>query len=232
MTIVEIFLILTGVLFIIISFFFSEKLSGKDLRNISELSEKEINVIMEKRLAEADSKIDDMVDASVDLSLNKINRELNAETDDKIMAIGNYAKTAMDDFKTARDTAMAELTKTYNEVTFLHSMLGDKREELDGKVAVIKQMIDELKVEEEKLAAYFEAAETLESKNDPINAEADQLRKQLDAVMADDGKTNDKNQNEEIIRLYKSGMSPVDIAKELSVGFGEVSLVIDLYNKE
>jgi len=38
------------------------------------------------------------------------------------------------------------------------------------------------------------------------------------------------NNNDKVLRLYKSGKSNRDIAKELSLGVGEVKLVIDLYN--
>lgn len=49
-------------------------------------------------------------------------------------------------------------------------------------------------------------------------------------------KKNEKNQkevsNEKILKLYESGYSNTQIAKQLNVGVGEVNLVIDLYNNE
>ena len=38
------------------------------------------------------------------------------------------------------------------------------------------------------------------------------------------------NNNDRVLKLYKDGKSNKDIAKELSLGVGEVKLVIDLYN--
>lgn len=38
-----------------------------------------------------------------------------------------------------------------------------------------------------------------------------------------------ENNNDKILRLYKSGLSSVDIAKELGLGVGEVKLVINLF---
>jgi len=38
------------------------------------------------------------------------------------------------------------------------------------------------------------------------------------------------NNNDKVLKLYKDGKSNKDIAKELSLGVGEVKLVIDLYN--
>ena len=38
-----------------------------------------------------------------------------------------------------------------------------------------------------------------------------------------------ENNNDKILRMYKEGMSNVDIAKELGLGVGEVKLVINLF---
>ena len=38
-----------------------------------------------------------------------------------------------------------------------------------------------------------------------------------------------ENNNDKILRMYKDGMSNVDIAKELGLGVGEVKLVINLF---
>ena len=64
-----------------------------------------------------------MVDDSVDLSLNKIQRSLDKETNDKMMAIQEYS-----------DTVLKDLEKTNKEVTFLYSMLGDKHNELQDSI--------------------------------------------------------------------------------------------------
>ena len=45
---IEIILIIVGVIFIIVSFFVQEKLTGKDVQTIADMSEKELNVIVEK----------------------------------------------------------------------------------------------------------------------------------------------------------------------------------------
>ena len=47
---IEIILIIVGVVFIIASFFVQEKLTGKDVQTIADMSEKELNVIVEKEL--------------------------------------------------------------------------------------------------------------------------------------------------------------------------------------
>ena len=52
--------------------------------------------------------------------------------------------------------------------------------------------------------------------------EAAKAKEAVDAVVVE-------NNNDKILRLYKEGMSNVDIAKELGLGVGEVKLVINLF---
>ena len=49
MTGVEITLILVGIIFVLGSFFVQEKLTGKDVQAIVDMSEKELNVIVENQ---------------------------------------------------------------------------------------------------------------------------------------------------------------------------------------
>jgi hypothetical protein len=50
MTGIEITLIIIGLVFIVASFFIQEKISPKDIESITSLSEKELNLIVEKQL--------------------------------------------------------------------------------------------------------------------------------------------------------------------------------------
>ena len=52
--------------------------------------------------------------------------------------------------------------------------------------------------------------------------EAAKAKEAVDAVVVE-------NNNDKILRLYKEGMSNVDIAKGLGLGVGEVKLVINLF---
>ena len=70
--------------------------------------------------------------------------------------------------------------------------------------------------------------------------EAAELARQKEAREAEEAKAEEHaravkaaiNHNDEIIKLYVSGMKPVDIAKHLGLGFGEVSLVIELFSSK
>ena len=50
MTGVEITLILVGIIFVLVSFFVQEKLTPKDVQEITRLSEKELKIIVEREV--------------------------------------------------------------------------------------------------------------------------------------------------------------------------------------
>lgn len=131
MTAIEVALLLIGVVFIIGSFFIIEKLSPEELSRVSELSEDELRIVMDRELATAGAKISDVVDQTVDLSINQIQRRMEKDTNEKIMAISEYS-----------DLAMEQLKKFNNEVTFLYSMLGDKHTELNESIAQLNDLMN------------------------------------------------------------------------------------------
>ena len=50
-------------------------------------------------------------------------------------------------------------------------------------------------------------------------------RKKLQVMM----QVQDKNHNNSILKMAEMGMKPIEIAKELGLGIGEVKFVMDLY---
>lgn len=117
-------LLLIGVVFMIGSFFVTEKLSPSELNQIAELSEEELKRIIDRGLKNAETQIEDAIDEQVDQSSEKVDRSLEKVTNDKIMAISEYS-----------DTVIESMNKTHNEVMFLYSMLNDKHTELTGMAA-------------------------------------------------------------------------------------------------
>ncbi len=61
MTGVEITLILVGIIFVLGSFFVQEKLTPKDVQEITRLSEKELKIIVERELKNANDKVEDAI---------------------------------------------------------------------------------------------------------------------------------------------------------------------------
>ena len=123
-------LLLIGVVFMIGSFFVTEKLSPSELNQIAELSEEELKRIIDRGLKNAETRIEDAIDEQVDQSSEKVDRSLEKVTNDKIMAISEYS-----------DTVIESMNKTHNEIMFLYSMLNDKHTELTLSLIHIWQSI-------------------------------------------------------------------------------------------
>ena len=66
MTAVEITLIIVGIVFLLVSFLVQEKLSPKDIESITNLSENELKIIVEKQLKNANDQVEDAITAVVE----------------------------------------------------------------------------------------------------------------------------------------------------------------------
>lgn len=119
MTTFEITLILVGIVFLIGSFMVKDKLSKNDLDKIADMSAEELKVITEKEIKNAELAIDGMLDEHIASKTDETKRDLEKETNSKIMAINEYSDTVLD-----------SINKSHNEIMFLYSMLNDKHEEL------------------------------------------------------------------------------------------------------
>ena len=134
MTGVEITLILVGIIFVLVSFFVQEKLTPKDVQEITRLSEKELKIIVERELKNANDKVEDAIDAVVEQSQENAKRLMEKETNEKIMAINEYSNTVIE-----------SMNKTHNEILFLYNMLNDKHTELTGLASQLQQFSEQVK---------------------------------------------------------------------------------------
>lgn len=218
MTAVEISLIIIGLIFIVVSFFLQEKLSQKDIDQITSLSDRELKIIVEKQLKNADSKVEDAVDEKLEEIMAASERVMERTSNEKIMAISEYS-----------DTVLESMNKTHNEIMFLYSMLNDKHKELTDLAGELSSLPNTLKsVTPEVQKRYEETVSFVESQVE--KAEPMQKEELLEAAvtMTD----SERNHNDDILFLHSAGKSDVDIAKELGLGLGEVKLVIGLFKEE
>ena len=222
-------LLLIGVVFMIGSFFVTEKLSPSELNQIAELSEEELKRIIDRGLKNAETRIEDAIDEQVDQSSEKV-------TNDKIMAISEYS-----------DTVIESMNKTHNEIMFLYSMLNDKHTELTGMAADLQRLAADVRSLEEKApltapqaASERAAAVSAASAVTPVPVEtADTTERETAAApaeqkeeMPETEETKQEGLHAEILKLKKLGMTEVQIAKKLGIGIGEVRLVNGLYRGE
>ena len=237
MTAIEVALLLIGVVFILGSFFIIEKLSPSELSRVSELSEDELRIVMDRELETAGAKISDMADQAVDLSMNQIQRKMEKDTNEKIMAISEYS-----------DSVMEKLQKINNEVTFLYSMLGDKHTELNESMAQLNDLIIECQtVQAQTEAAQLQYQELQnyplkdegEKQPDKASEEADRVKQTEDAEGyaeqnpdEDPNEENSASAKEKILERYRAGEDLKDVARDLGLGYGEVKLIVELYKGE
>jgi len=253
MTTIEIILLIVGMLFILGSFWVTEKLSPDELERISELSREEMEVILDHELESSRQRIEQMVDKTIDASKERTERSLEKQTNEKIMAINEYS-----------DTVIEKMNKTHNEIMFLYSMLNDKHTELTDFSNGLSQKLQQLKEQEEELTNhYMEQLRQYETarersagrtyaapaaadekpqqppkpkpkqKQQPKPAEPQEAQVE-DAVPApqeepENVDEEERNVREEIFRLYEEGKDSVAIARKLRMGVGEVRLILGLY---
>ena len=229
-------LLLIGVVFMIGSFFVTEKLSPSELNQIAELSEEELKRISDRGLKNAETRIEDAIDEQVDQSSEKVDRSLEKVTNDKIMAISEYS-----------DTVIESMNKTHNEIMFLYSMLNDKHTELTGMAADLQRLAADVRSLEEKApltapqaaperAATVSAASAVTlvpvEKADTTGRETAAAPAEQKEEMPETEGTKQEGLHAEILKLKKLGMTEVQIAKKLGIGIGEVRLVNGLYRGE
>lgn len=236
MSTLEICLLVVGIVLMIASFFITEKLSSSELNKLSELSTEEMQKILERNLNDAQKKVDNMVDQVIDHSIEKsmdvVERALDKETNEKMRVLTEYS-----------DTVLESINKTHNEVMFLYSMLNDKHSELTkyaGNLAQLAIHLEELEQNIEKTIAESdeiiqkvrEARQIQQAPPMPEEGAAEEKLSEQQETLPQQQAVEKLNHNQKILEKYKEGKSAIDIAKELGLGVGEVRLVIGLFREE
>lgn len=229
MTVVEAVLLLIGVVFLIGSFFVTEKLSPADVNKVAELSQEELRMLADRELEIARAKVSDVVDDAVDLTIDKVQRTMERSTNEKMMAISEYS-----------DSAMEQLKKMNHEVTFLYSMLGDKHAQLNEAMEQMDELIQTyqslrmLPLPEQNTQPVV--SETTEPAAAPVQiAQSEVVAEETqmpEETQAPEEEPEPLSVREQILERYHAGEDLTDIARNLGLGFGEVKLVVELYRGE
>ena len=246
MTMIEIILLLVGCVFMIGSFFISEKLSSSELNKIAELSEDELKKIIEREVNNAGTQMDEVIEQKIEEAGEQAERAMEKESNEQIMQIHEYSETVMESMK-----------KTHDEIMFLYSMLNDKHTEMTSMTEIYSVWLQISEIYRENLSAKAGTSirkpvaeshvvqqpvmkqnavvqpmtETIDVQPEPevqVNRfqeiqEPEQKTEKPETADAQ-GMSNDM-----ILKLYEQGLSKVEIAKQLGRGLGEVNLVIELY---
>lgn len=208
-----------GIICIVVSFMMvgkeesvSETNDAQDTSNKNHITDEyELN---EEEVAVLQRKVSDKISADVNDIIYNADNSLSTMTNEKMMALGDYAVTVCD-----------EIEKNHKEVMFLYSMLNDKEKELKELVAEADGKASELKkANEMAMEAYVGDTPELELLEEiQSDTEKDSMQIEEEPVMEED------NTNDIILEMKRNGMSIMDIARQLGLGVGEVKLVVDLY---
>ncbi len=229
MTGVQIILLLAGCVFMVGSFFIAEKLSPSELSQIAELSEGELQRIIDRGLTNAVPRVDEAIENRIEMVADKVDRALEKETNEKIMAISEYS-----------DTVISDMNKSHNEIMFLYSMLNDKHTEMTGMASDLQRLAADIRNLQERIRSntpqYIppEHGAVREERTEDLSAEVvsePSAVSEFTETVPSDAFGKD-NHNEEILILHREGLSEVEIARRLGLGVGEVRLVIGLYRGE
>ncbi|MBO6154100.1 MAG: hypothetical protein J6O60_01540 [Lachnospiraceae bacterium] len=226
MTGLQISLLVIGIVFLVGSFFVSEKLSSSDVQEIQKLGEKEIKVLLEKEMKAAESKLEEMTKDKIDEKIESFAVETDKELNNKIMSISEYSDTVLD-----------SMNKSHNEIMFMYEMLNEKQQkvtdltkELGLMQSAVTQMEASIDDKIEQVEAMSQKAVELEMpENIGISEDDSSLQDEFE-VYNENEHAGEGNRNDEIIKLYNEGLSEIEIAKQMGKGLGEVKLVLGLFN--
>lgn len=203
-------------------FFITEKLSPGELNKIGELSNDEIQRVMERELQKVSGDIEGKVEEKVEEALVNSERSMEKECNEKIMAISEYS-----------DTVVESMNKTHNEIMFLYSMLNDKHTELTQFSSKLQELVNELEKKDEEIEQHMlqrNVAEETMTMPQQLEEAADMQDDWADELGRSDlEEPETMNYNSAILTLHKEGKTAIEIARELALGLGEVQLVIGLY---
>lgn len=133
MSAMEIVLIILGIIVFVVSYLLP---SGKkeEISVNSREGEEALREMAEKEVEEARTKINEIVDETVNYAIEKSERSMERLTNEKMMAVNDYS-----------DTVLQEINKNHKEVVFLYDMLNDKHENLKGIVSEASKTASQIK---------------------------------------------------------------------------------------
>ena len=232
MTALEIILLIIGAIFVIGSFFITEKLSNNDKEQLQKLTKENIEEIIKDKMADAKVEMEDILSERIDEAMDELDRKTDKETTGKIMEISQYS-----------DTVLESVNQSHTEVMFMYSMLNDKQKDMTEMTKELTNMKDTLATIDAGIAKKLdfmrdrelelaELEEKLKKTNEMQIPEPASFTEELAKKFADDTPNKKENDNIEILTLHDEGLSEVEIAKKLGRGLGEIKFVLGLYQED
>lgn len=225
MTTLEITLIIIGVVFLIGSFMVNDKLSHKDLDKIADMSAEELKIITEKEVTAAKKDLSDALDEEITQKQDELTR-LSGDIDKASSRLrSSFEPLSADSAKRAEKPSVAVQKPAEPKSG---TMQQDTKPDMKQMTGIDISGI--IKTQPASAAPASKAGATATT-----GTAAAVSVKASDAAFGTPAGSSANadviNHTHEILKLYKSGKSNVEIAKLLSLGTGEVKLIIDLYKE-
>lgn len=227
----EIVLLVAGGIIFVLSFLIPSG-KGKEQVQTAPIAQEEIKELVSREMDAVRGHVDDVVDEAVTYAMEKTERSLERLSNEKIMAVSEYS-----------DTVLSEIHRNHEEAMFLYDMLNSKHVNLKNTVSEVNRTVKEAEVTvnsfqrlspepvEAPKAAFVRAAEEQMAK-DFERLQPEVVDKPAESDVSPAGGDTAGNSNDQILELYSQGKDPVQIARELKRGVGEVKLVIDLFDSQ
>ena len=214
----EVFLIITAVIVIAVSFCIKEKSDKKEDEKKS--GQDEVKAVTQEMIKE---EIQNQLAMISDDMLENTEAKLDKIANQKIMAVGNYS-----------EDVLKNIEENHNEVMFLYNMLNDKETTLKNTVrdieavkVSVRKMADN--VENDVQGWENEIKLSQEEETVPAEDKKEQPSQENVLEMEDAEEEDQRSNKEKILELYRQGKSNIEIAKRLNLGVGEVNLVLGLF---
>lgn len=133
MSAIEIILIIVGVVILIAGYLLPAGKRDTD-EEVQLISEAEIRKLVEGEAETVRQRVSEIVDETIEYSIEKTERAMERVANEKIMAVNEYS-----------DTVLEEINKNHKEVTFLYDMLNDKHDTLMVSIGQATQAADEIR---------------------------------------------------------------------------------------
>lgn len=260
MTVAQIVLLIVGIVFVVMSFFVIDRyeeikrtntvtgmnrtLTEEEMENLRGQIKELFEEVAARYQEEAEDKLSKMSNETI-MNVNEFSNQVLAKIDqnnEEVVFLYNMLTNKEEEFKSIWskiELARRENKELLDKIAELKIARARSLENRGLKQSADKQLANKVAVKEEakeetkpktrknSINTNFEESTKTENIDSEINPANDN---NLDDIITPEEAV--QNNNDEILRLYKLGKSIIEISKELSIGQGEVKLVIDLYGQK
>lgn len=252
MDIMEIVLLIAGGIVFVLSFLIPTR-KEESSEEIRGLAKEEIKTMISEQLEAVRGHVDDVVEEAVTYSIEKTERSLERLSNEKIMAVNEYSDTVLEEIHKNHEEVMflydmlndkhVNLKNTVSEINRTVKEAQETKKEAQEVMNTFQRLTPEVVIplradsadipqepvimHDSAAIAPSVAAQEFAMLQETVAAVSSSMAQE--PYMTREMDEQDRNYNDQIMEMFHNGSSPVEIARELDLGVGEVKLVIDLH---